>query len=181
LANSFSCSHLYIFQRISPSPCIFALLIGINHYKKKDITNLEAAVADVDEVKRYLMRYLDVPEAQITTLVNEAATRAAIIDAIKSLSKNSSIHMGDAILIYFAGHGSRAKVPYTSKDSCQYIEVIVPYDMGIDNVPSIPDRTLGALLVALAQVKGDNIVNRDIFNILTSKLLIHILYLDSYS
>lgn len=142
---------------IRPLPCLFALLIGIDRYKKKDIARLEAAVADVDKVKKYLMKYLSVPGTRITTLVNEAATRIAIIDAIQNLSKDVNIRAGDAILIYFAGHGARVTAPGAWTEMTQHIEVIVPYDMGVDNIPSIPDRTLGALLINLSRAKGDNI------------------------
>jgi hypothetical protein len=144
------------------------LIIGINKYKSSRIPNLVGAVPDADAMQDYLQKHLRVPSSQIKNLRNSEATRAAIIDGITAFSLNDEIEEGDAILIYFAGHGGSADTP---KDwevgSTGKIELLVPYDhssesslVGGNPKHGIPDRTLGALLSHLAIKKGDNIVRQ---------------------
>ncbi|KDR67099.1 hypothetical protein GALMADRAFT_1129111 [Galerina marginata CBS 339.88] len=147
-----------------PQPSLFALTIGINDYSHPEIENLRGAVADADAVTEYLQNSLNVPSSQIVNLRNEDATREGILAAFVSLAHDERIRMGDPILIYYAGLGGKTHNPH-SFDS-EFIEVLIPQNYS-PSVPSIPDRTLGALLNRLAMVKGNNITvifDIDFFN-----------------
>jgi len=147
---------------------LFALIIGINNYQSKEFFRLRGAVPDGKEFKDYLMKRLRVPEGQISTLFGEQATRSAIIQAFKDLSKDNRIKEGDPIFIFYAGHGAQ-KTPHPDwKEPNAKIEVIVPYDCTDDSdrqtpatgfVPSIPDITIAALINEIAREKGNNIVS----------------------
>lgn len=114
-------------------------------------------------MKRYLEEYLDVPSDQIVLLIDQDATRLAIITAIASLANNPLIARGNPILIYYAGHGTQITAP--EKWECgspdRQIQAIVPYDCtpsGYDVAP-IPDRSINGLLYAVSEKKGNNIVS----------------------
>ena len=118
---------------------------------------------DALSVKQYLEEYLEVPSDQIVLLINQDATRSAIVTAIASLANNPLIAPGNPILIFYAGHGTEITAP--EKWECgspdRQIQAIVPYDCspsGCDVLP-IPDRSLNALLYEVAEKKGDNIVS----------------------
>ena len=133
---------------------MFALIIGINLYDS--VRSLRGAAGDALSVKKYLEESLKVPSGQIHTLLNKEASRTAIIDAFSSLRDDGRIVEGDAIFIYFAGHGSEIEGDVGNKQ-----QVLVPQDYCVTDekyVPAIPDRTIGALISQIAEKKGDNIV-----------------------
>ncbi|KAG6866757.1 hypothetical protein C0991_011416 [Blastosporella zonata] len=77
-----------------------------------------------------------------------------------------AIEKGDAIVVYFAGHGSSILGPRDWFEEGVYIanrrvEVLCPYDhdmtQGGGRIAGISDRSMHALLNELAQSKGDNI------------------------
>jgi hypothetical protein len=98
-------------------------------------------------------------------LENESATRAAILENLRSLANDPRIQRGDPIIIFYAGHGSEVAAPpgWEAGGRNANIQVIMPYDVyfrsGGKVVDPIPDRTLGALLAAISQNKGNNIVS----------------------
>jgi hypothetical protein len=145
---------------------LFALIIAINQYRwKKDFHSLRGAVPDGRAFRDYLKTRLRVPEDQISTLFDEQATRSAIIQAFRDLSKNRRINQGDPIFIFYAGHGSQKRPHPDWKEPNAKIQVIIPYDCTPDqtpapaSVPPIPDRTIAALIDEIATEKGDNIVS----------------------
>ena len=129
---------------------------------------LRGAVPDGQKFQDYLIKRLRVPQDQISTLFDEQATRSAIIQAFKHLSKDHRIKDGDPIFIFYAGHGGQ-KTPHPDwGEPNEKIEVIVPYDCTDDSdeetppsgfVPSIPDITIAALINEIAREKGNNIVS----------------------
>ncbi|KAH7921880.1 hypothetical protein BV22DRAFT_1049294 [Leucogyrophana mollusca] len=147
---------------------LFALIIGINEYKKPGV-NLLGAVPDANVVKDYLEKDLRVPSSQIRNLRNSEATRARIIEEISAFTddkdKNEDQHIqnGDSIFIFYAGHGAESPSPPGWQARGPNVQHVAPYDYGCEDesaggtVPGIPDRTLGALLTRLAGAKGDNI------------------------
>jgi len=154
---------------LSRLPRLFALIIGINQYQSKDyFASLHGAVPDGKAFREYLIKRLGVPEDHISTLFDEQATRTAIIQAFRNLSKDDRIKDGDPIFIFYAGHGSqkRPHPDWEHEEINAKIEVIIPYDCtsgqtpGFSNVQPIPDRTIGALIDEIAREKGDNIVSR---------------------
>lgn len=90
-----------------PPARIFSLIIGIDNYKSGHIWNLHACVEDAKKIKKWLLDEFGVPRDQICLLLDSRATKSNIENAFMAhLVNNSSIDPGDAILIYFAGHGS---------------------------------------------------------------------------
>ncbi len=78
--------------------------------------------------------------------------------------------MGDAILIYYAGHGAQFDPPqnHEAGGADSKIQAILPYDYGCADtenmlIPPIFDYTLEKLLSYIAQKKGDNIVSCNVF------------------
>ena len=146
---------------------LFALLIGIDRYRKENFINLECAVRDADAIRDLLQHRLGVPTSRIQNLRNSDCTRRNVIAAIKSLGNNSLIEKDDPILIYFAGHGGRVSMPGSWVDWASHnlmVEVIGTWDVGITDldgseIPGIPDRTVSVLLHDLAASKGNNIVS----------------------
>ena len=122
-------------------------------------------MADSRAVISYLEGQLHVPKDHITILENEAATRVAILEKLRHLANDPRIQHGDPIFIYYAGHGSEAVAPsgWEAGGPNANIQLTLPYDVycgsGDEVVAPIPDRTLGALLGAISQEKGDNIVS----------------------
>ena len=112
------------------APRLFALVIGIDNYKSGDIWNLESAVHDAKKVGRWLLRDLQVPREQISLLLDDKATRQGIVDSFsKHLINNPAIQRGDAILIYFAGHGSQMLAPQGwYDDPSATVDIICSYD-----------------------------------------------------
>lgn len=134
---------------------MWALLIGIDHYK--NVAPLRGAVNDVDAMRILLMGRYGVSTHQIRLLINEQATRAAILDAFESfLVTNAAIAYGDQILIHFCGHGSFRRDPSGSEPDGRD-ETIVAYDSRSLGVYDIPDKTWSALIDQLAAAKGTNI------------------------
>ena len=140
---------------------LHALVIGIDKYLNH--RELSGAVADANAVDTYLRRHLNVPENQICNLRDEQATRVAIIEAFMALGENPDIDPADPIFIYYAGHGSEQEAPSGWDTGGEKIQVIIPRDAGLtistgQQIPSIPDLTVAALLGNLADKKGNNIV-----------------------
>lgn len=142
---------------------LFALLIGIDNYKSGRIWNLEACADDARRMKQWLMHDLQVPSTNIALLANKEATKRRIEDVFMShLVNNPAISQGDALLVYFAGHGSSMPAP---RDWCEgkprHVQVLCPYDHDTNGpegrVAGISDRSLCSMLGELCAVKGDNI------------------------
>ncbi|KIJ36099.1 hypothetical protein M422DRAFT_261646 [Sphaerobolus stellatus SS14] len=142
---------------------IFALIIGINVYADATvISSLKGPVPDAQAFRDYLLKDLHVSQENIKILLNQEATRSQIIEGFLALQGNARIKKGDAIVIFYAGHGLEADSPpgWESGDPDNKIQMILPYDFtkqdGYD-IHGIPDRTIAALLDGLAEAKGDNI------------------------
>ncbi|KAH9923544.1 caspase domain-containing protein [Fomitopsis serialis] len=147
-----------------PDTRIFALVIAIDNYQNKSITPLQGCVNDGNDFVKFLTETLGVPLARIVKLVNEDATREAILRNFQQhLISNSDINRGDAVVFFYAGHGDREKAPALwSIRKGDMVETISPYDVqtknGQEAVHGIPDRTFDWLMRRLAQEKGDNIL-----------------------
>jgi Caspase domain len=154
-------NHFLTFTHSKPPP-LFALIIGINEYTSDEFDDLEGAVADAEAVKAYLETSLGVPTSHIKILLDNQATRDAIIAALRDLKNNTSIQRGNPILIYYAGHGSTVEAPTGWEAGGADIQILVTHDTLCDAdgnvIVGIPDRTIGVLLEQLAQEKDDNIV-----------------------
>ena len=81
---------------------------------------------------------------------------------MRDLKNNTTIHRGNPILIFYAGHGSTVDAPTGWEAGGAEIQILVTHDTLCDPdgniIVGIPDRTIGVLLEQIAQEKGDNIV-----------------------
>ncbi|KII92774.1 hypothetical protein PLICRDRAFT_102627 [Plicaturopsis crispa FD-325 SS-3] len=144
---------------------VFALIIGINNYKSGAIWNLESCCDDAKNVKRWLINDLNVPRSQICLLLDNEATKTQIEDRFMDhLVNNPAIERDDAILIYFAGHGSTLTAPRDwFEGETGRVEVLCPHDHDTKcattggRVAGISDRSMHAMLSDLSAVKGSNI------------------------
>ena len=137
------------------NPPIWALLVGINAYASPGINTLNGCENDVEAMRVFLMNQMHVPETQIKVLTNQAATRAAILDAFKThLIENPQIQRGDQLLFHYSGHGSY--MPSNDPNEPDGLdETVVAHDSRMPGIFDIPDKTLAALLDQLAAAKSD--------------------------
>jgi hypothetical protein len=133
-------------------------------YKADLIPNLRGCVADVYSVRDYLVECLQTPLDNVHTLTNLEATREAIVLAFRDhFITNNRIGSSDAIIFYFAGHGSRVTAPAEWMTDDDNLETICPHDETasveeLSPVCGISTRTIGALFHELVSVKcPDNI------------------------
>lgn len=144
---------------------MFALVIAIDCYVSEGIPNLSGCTNDAADFVAFLIETFGVPSERLCRLSNEEATRHAIIQAFQShFIENTSIRKGDAMVFFYAGHGSRVVADPSWFADGNMVETIVPHDEGAkdgdgDVIYGIPDRTFDGLMRELAYRKGDNIVS----------------------
>ena len=121
---------------------------------------------DVRQMNRILQTVFGVPHTNIRLLCDQDATRRRILTEFKSLIINPNIQRGDAMIIYFAGHGSQVRAPVGWDAEGGMVETICPVDEELSEggleVHGIPDRTIAHLVHELSQAKGPNIVSFEI-------------------
>jgi Caspase domain/Domain of unknown function (DUF4384) len=102
-----------------------ALIIGIGRYRIDAARRVEPlAGTDHDMTSALLIaRTLQVPDANITLLRDEAATSDGIEAAIRELGERAL--PGDRVFVYWSGHGSRWFD--AAEGGC--VESLVPYDL----------------------------------------------------
>lgn len=132
-----------------------ALLIGINKYE--ELPWLSGSRNDVAVMRELLVRRYGFSESNIHTLLDEQATRSAILDAMEDLVASASPH--DVIFVHYSGHGSQ--VDDLDDDEPDGLdETICPHDARTENVADITDdelgRIFGRLNVASAVVVLDS-------------------------
>jgi hypothetical protein len=150
--------HLPIASAEMANNRLFALIIGINKYQDENIRNLEGCIRDSENVCRFLTESLHANPLHIRHLRDSEATRKGILSAFEEhLINNQEIHQNDAIVFYFAGHGSY-EIPEENYIAGNKMETICPYD-DRTGVRGIPDRTFASLTRRLAILKGNNIVS----------------------
>jgi len=138
---------------------LFALLIGIDEYDHQ--VPLYGAVADAEAFKSFLLDRLNVPANQITLLTNRKATRSGIIDALKKLKDDEDIREGNAILVFYAGHGTEINDSTTGPGTKSYkVQAIIPQDCNGQDIHPICDWAFGDLIGDIYRAKGDNIVGK---------------------
>ncbi|MDJ0837229.1 MAG: caspase family protein [Acidobacteriota bacterium] len=127
----------------------WALLVGINRYQ--NLPPLQGCVNDVGLMKDLLVKNFGFPPGQIIVLLDEKATRKAIIERFEHhLIDNAQ--PGDTIVFHFSGHGSQ--MPDTSGDEPDDMdETLVPYDSRdpAGKVFDISDDEINDLISRLSQ------------------------------
>ncbi|BAY44203.1 peptidase C14 caspase catalytic subunit p20 [Scytonema sp. HK-05] len=138
---------------------IYALLVGIDKYVS--VSPLQGCVNDITAIKEYLERrvHTDRYQLHLRTLLNEHATRQAIIDGLRQYLCQAV--RKDVVLFYFCGHGAREKAGEEFKDweLDDAHETIVCYDSRSKTngkkVPDLADKELRYLISQVAN-KGEN-------------------------
>ena len=105
----------------------YAIVVGINHYKRLSIPKLNNAVNDARSVAGILRK----KGFSVIELYNENATKERMLDALKKIKQTSTNQ--DATLFYFAGHGDGVSGHNHVREG-----YILPYDFGSDlNSPNV--------------------------------------------
>ena len=81
-----------------------ALIIGISQYQSPMIDALNGVPYDIKSAQK-ISDAMGIPEANITLLQNEQATKSGIIKALQNLGKQTT--EGGKTFIYMSGHGTR--------------------------------------------------------------------------
>lgn len=103
-----------------------ALVIGIN-YDDDNVfeDDLQGCVNDMNNLKKFLMRYCHFQNEDVRTLCNKKATRENIENSLLRLVKFSHLYHRSEIWVSYSGHGT--SVPCAQeRDGCS--EVICPSD-----------------------------------------------------
>ena len=131
-----------------------ALLVGIDDYE--NVSDLDGCVNDVENMKSLLRDKFGFEERDILTLVNEQATRKAILDTFQR-HLIAQAKQGDIVVFHYSGHGSQMKDARIGGDEAdQFDETIVPQDSRKPGVFDIPDDSINGLLRLLSE-KTDNV------------------------
>lgn len=122
------------------APNKVALLVGVGQYPDQD-NRLEGPAHDVEAMRRVLVDRWGFAPERVQTLVDQAATRQAILQALEGLMKRTQ--SGDEVLVYFSGHGTSA------------------LDPALDAAPNLPvPHGSGAFIPVDADVASPNFVRQ---------------------
>ena len=106
----------------------YAIVIGIDHYKRLSLPKLNNAVADGRSTAAILRK----KGFSVIELYNENATKERIIDVLKEIKNNATSE--DSTLFYFAGHGDGISGNNNVREG-----YILPYDFNSDLNNPNPD------------------------------------------
>jgi hypothetical protein len=102
-----------------------ALLIGVNKYAIPG-ADLRGCVNDVNDIAETLQQIHGFAPADLTLLLDEQATKAAMEQQIAALVDGASA--GDILYLHYSGHGSN--VPDTNGDEADHRdEILCPHDL----------------------------------------------------
>ena len=113
-----------------------ALLVGVNKYKLPG-SNLQGCVNDATNVRDILLKYYGFSVKDIRVLVDDRATKKAILDRLNWLVKDTT--SGDRLLFHFSGHGSQIRDRDGDELKDNLDEIICPHDMDWDGTFIVDD------------------------------------------
>lgn len=113
-----------------------ALLVGVNKYRLPG-SDLQGCANDTTNVRDILLKYFGFTVKQIRVLVDERATKKAILERLKWLVKGAK--SGDRLLFHFSGHGSQIRDRDGDELKDQMDEIICPHDMDWDGTYIVDD------------------------------------------
>ena len=129
---------------------IRSVLVGVDVYERPEVPRLNGCVNDVALVRRLLKQGFGVPNEDIRVVVNERATRDAIVHRLRTTIRD--VEDGDTVVFYFSGHGSQIRDRDGDELTDQLDELICPYDMDWDRRAYILDDDLDELF---SEVRAD--------------------------
>jgi metacaspase-1 len=134
-------------QGAEPVIGIRAVLVGVDDYERSDIPSLRGCVNDVALVRWLLKTYFLVPNENIRVVVNERATKEAILHRLEDMIRRA--RAGDLLVFYFSGHGSQIRDRDGDELTDSLDELICPYDMDWDRQTYILDDDLDEIFRTL--------------------------------
>ncbi|MGP0090814.1 MAG: caspase family protein [Xanthobacteraceae bacterium] len=134
---------------------VHALIVGINRYRSPIVPTLKGAVNDAADLRDSLIRN-GVAAGTITYLVDEAATREAVLAGFKRLA--SAAKPGDLVIVTFAAHGTR--IPATAGLRREDIVLLHGFDQSTPDLLGDPDFI--GFLTQLANKGIDALVTADL-------------------
>lgn len=100
-----------------------ALLVGISQYSDTDMNDLAYADEDVKTFASILINFANYNQSDITLLLNNKATKAAILSSFVGIVKDSQKHPIDNFVFMYAGHGLPSHIQSKKTNS-----FLAPYD-----------------------------------------------------
>ncbi|RJR26017.1 MAG: caspase family protein [Desulfobacteraceae bacterium] len=117
-----------------------ALLVGVNRYKMAG-ADLQGCVNDVTNIRDVLLKYFGFEVKEIRVLVDTRATRAAIMERLEWLIRDS--RAGDRMVFHFSGHGSQIRDRDGDELKDHMDEILCPHDMDWDGTYIVDDDLKG--------------------------------------
>lgn len=105
-----------------------ALLIGISKYQHLPVDKrLQFADQDALALREQLIKSYGFATENVTLLLNEQATKAAIEKVLAAFADANRVGREDRLLIYFSGHGQTVTLPDAGE-----MGFLIPYDAQVD-------------------------------------------------
>jgi len=124
-SEGFAIEKTLMVKRVEISKNIWAVVIGINNYPKT--RRLKWAVNDARAFYRHLVDVIQIPDENVTLLLNKDAGLARLRSALGTHLKKMA-GKEDMVIIYFAGHGATEK-DVLSPDGDGLEKYLLPYDV----------------------------------------------------
>jgi hypothetical protein len=105
----------------------WALIVGVNEYRYLPHARLYGCVNDARAMERVLADLFEFPRENVTLLLDQQATRDAILGAMRRLA--DQVKRDDVVVFHFSGHGSQM----TDREGDEpdgMDETILPHDTG---------------------------------------------------
>jgi len=131
----------------------YALLVGLNQYDPtSSVPHLQGCTNDVAAMQAYLEGRVgqDNGQLHLKVLLNEAATRQAVIEGFRS--HLGQAREGDVALFFYAGHGSQEPAPeeFWHLEPDRLDETLVCYDSRCQGSWDLADKELAKLIADVA-------------------------------
>jgi hypothetical protein len=121
-----------------------ALLVGINKYPSQP---LNGCVNDVQDMANFLVSQCDFKMDDIRLLVDERATRDAIVDRLGWLL--TGLKSGDRVLFHYSGHGVQLPTRNPQGEVDGLDEAICPVDFDWTEAHTIRDKEFHRIFSAI--------------------------------
>ena len=83
----------------------YAIVVGIEQYRQKDLPRADFADHDAKVVREYLVKVLGFAEENVVLLSNSDATKSDMEKYVEHWLPNR-VEQGDTVFVYFSGHGA---------------------------------------------------------------------------